>query len=245
MTRHTGNLAVSIAITVTAIAAADCRPAPPASGTAVDATARRGGELVVNVRAEPQSFTWYTRHDGTTQLLTLLTQAKLVRVNRATEELEPWLAERWSRSSDGLTYTLQLRPDLTFADGAPFTADDVVFSFRAAYAPGSALADSLQVKGAKLSVKAVDPGSVEIVFPAPFGPGLRLLDNLPILPRHKLQDTLDAGTFADAWGIATPVSEITGLGPFVLNTYVPGQHLILTRNNRYFRKDEAGTPCRT
>lgn len=240
-------------MSVIAAAAIGCRAAPPASQavesvsgevTAADRVAAgaptRGGELTVNVRAEPQSFTWYTRRDGTTQLLSLLTQGKLVRVNRATEELEPWLAESWTRSSDGLRYTLKLRPGVTFADGRPFTADDVVFSFAAAYDRGSVLADSLQVKGARLVVTALDPASVEIAFPSPFGPGVRLLDNLPILPRHKLQGALDAGTFGDAWGLSTPVSAVTGLGPFVLSAYVPGQRIVLTRNERYFRSDAAG-----
>ena len=59
-------------------------------------------------------------------------------------------------------------------------------------------------------------------------------------PRHKLQAALDAGTFGDAWGLSTPVAEITGLGPFVLNAYLPGQRIVLTRNDRYFRKDDAG-----
>jgi peptide/nickel transport system substrate-binding protein len=227
----------------TAVACRPASPAPDPASSEAPAAAflpGRGGELVVNVRAEPQSFTWFTRRDGTTQLLTLLTQARLARVNRATEELEPWLAESWTGSPDGLRYILKLRPNVTFADGHPFSADDVVFSFAAAYARGSALADSLLVNGARLGVQALDPGSVEIAFPSPFGPGLRLLDNLPILPKHKLQTVLDAGDFADAWNLSTPLSEITGLGPFVLDAYVPGQRVVLTRNDRYFRTDQAG-----
>jgi peptide/nickel transport system substrate-binding protein len=246
VTQSTGRRLV-IALALGLAAAVGCGPAP--AGTTATSTAsatnssspRRGGELVVNVRAEPQSFTWYTRRDGTTQLLTLLTQARLARVNRATEALEPWLAESWTRSGDGLRYVVKLRPGVTFADGHPFTADDVVFSLAAAYAPGSGLADSLMVNGRPLIFRPLDPGSLEIVFPSPFGPGLRLLDNLPILPKHKLQAALDAGHFADAWGLSTPLSEITGLGPFVLSAYLPGQRVVLTRNDRYFRKDGDGT----
>lgn len=234
-------LALALAVGLVALPACQSSSDPdaPAASSAAFVPAR-GGELVVNVRAEPQSFTWYTRRDGTTQLVTLLTQARLARVNRATEALEPWLAESWNRSPDGLRYTVNLRPDVTFSDGHPFTAEDVVFSFAAAYARGSVLADSLMVNGAPLTVTAVSPAAVEITFPSPFGPGLRLLDNLPILPRHKLQALLDAGTFGEAWNLATPVSEITGLGPFVLNAYVPGQRIVFTRNDRYFRKDQAG-----
>ena len=49
---------------------------------------------------------------------------------RYTTDLEPMpqLAESWDVSDDGRTYTFHLREDVTWHDGEPFTADDVVFS---------------------------------------------------------------------------------------------------------------------
>lgn len=225
------------------LAACGGSPAPPATTTG--ATIARGGQVIASVRTEPQSFSWYTQHDGTTDLVTFLTQARLVRVNRATGELEPWLAESWTRSNDGLKYTIKLRPNITFADGHPFTSDDVVFSFAAAYAPngaGPVMGGDMMVGGKPLVVTAPDPATVVITFPLPFAPGLRLLDNLPMLPKHKLEAALKSGTFANAWGLSTPVSEITGLGPYVLTDYLPGQRMIFSRNDRYFRKDTNGAP---
>ena len=108
------------------------------------------------------------------ETLTLLLHAKLVRIDRRTQELEPWLAESWTVSPDGLTYTLRLRPDVTFSDGAPFTSADVLFAFHAVYdqkTPPSPLADGLRVGGKPLLVSAPDPGTVVVRFPAPFGPG--------------------------------------------------------------------------
>lgn len=205
----------------------------------------RGGQLVASVRTEPQSFTWYTQHDGTTDVLTFLTQARLVRVNRVTQEIEPWLAERWTRADDGRSYTLKLRANVAFADGHPFSADDVLFSFAAAYDPkggGPVIGGDMMAGGQPLHVSAPDPLTVVITFPVPFAPGLRLLDNLPILPKHKLEAALQAGTFAGAWSLSTPVSEITGLGPFVLTDFRPRQRLVFSRNDRYFRKDSSGAP---
>src|SRR5215813_6703857 len=43
--------------------------------------------------------------------------------------MAPCLAESWTESQDGLTYEFQLRQGLTFHNGAPFTAEDVQFSF--------------------------------------------------------------------------------------------------------------------
>lgn len=172
-----------------------------------------------------------------------LTQARLVRINKKTQEVEPWLAERWTAADDGRHVTLTLRQGVTFSDGHPFTADDVLFSFEAVYDPrvASVLADSLQVGGRKLEVAATDPYTIAITFPTPFAPGVRLLDNLPILPRHKLEASLKRGSFASAWGLTTAPSDIAGLGPFVLAEYVPGQRLAFARNPRYWRKAPDGS----
>jgi peptide/nickel transport system substrate-binding protein len=177
-------------------------------------------------------------------LISRLTYGQLVRINRATWEVEPWLAERWTRSDDGLRYTLTLRPDVVFSDGHPFTSDDVVFSFAAVNdeKTGSPISETVRVGGRPLRVEAPDPHTVVITFPSPFGPGLRILDNLWILPKHKLERALEDGTLAKAWGLATPVSDLVSLGPFTLDRFEPGQRLVFNRNPRYWRKDARGGP---
>jgi peptide/nickel transport system substrate-binding protein len=197
--------------------------------------------LVSSIRAEPQSFNRYAARDSVCETLTHLLHAKLVRIDRRTQELEPWLAESWTTSPDGLAYTLKLRQGVTFSDGTPFTSADVLFAFRAVYDPSmnSPIGESLRVGGKPLEVSAPDAGTIVVRFPSAFGPGLRLLDSLPILPRHKLEAALAAGTLASAWGASTPVSDIVGLGPFVLQEYQPGQRLLLARNPHYWRT-EAG-----
>ncbi|MBI3402213.1 MAG: ABC transporter substrate-binding protein [Acidobacteria bacterium] len=199
---------------------------------------------MVSARAEPRSFNRLMARDATADLIATLTQARLVRINMATQEVEPWLAERWTKSDDGLRYTVTLRSSVTFSDGQPFTAADVVFSFEAVHDEkvGSILADSLQTGGKPVKVVAQDPRTVVVTFAAPFAPGLRILDNLPILPKHKLAAALEAGTFQSAWGLSTPVSDIVGLGPFVLAGYTPGQRIVLHRNPKYWRTAPDGKP---
>ena len=194
--------------------------------------------LVASIRAEPRSFNRYTARDLTTTVLTFLMHGALVRINRVTNELEPELAVRWELLPDQRTYRLWLRPNVRFSDGAPFSADDVVFSFRAIYdrAVGSILADTLQVHGQPLTVTAEDASTLVIQFPSPFGPGLRMLDGVPIYPRHRLEPALAAGSFRSAWGPSTPPSEMAGLGPFVLRRYEPGQRLTFDRNPYYWQR---------
>ena len=195
--------------------------------------------LVGSIRGEPRSFNRYVARDLTTVVLTYLLHAGLVRVNHSTDRLEPELAESWEMLSDQRTYRVRLRDDVRFSDGVPMTARDVVFSFKAIYDPrtDSVLADSLLVQNRPLDVRAVDEQTVDIRFPAPFAPGLRILDGVPILPSHKLAGALAAGDFRSAWGAATPPDQIVGLGPFMLRRYQPGQFLRFDRNPRYWRTE--------
>jgi peptide/nickel transport system substrate-binding protein len=224
-----------------------CTPERPSttSGSATpagDAAPAHGGELIASIRSEPATYNRLVDHSTAGEALALLTQAPLVYVNRATDTLEPWLAASWTESADHLTYTIKLRQGVTFSDGTPLTSADVLFTFRALYDPKveSPLASDTLVNGKPLQVSAPDPSVVVVRFPSPFAPGLRLIDGLRILPRHKLERAFTEGKFNDAWSIQTPLTEIVGLGPFVLAEHVSGQRLVLARNPHYWRKDAAG-----
>ena len=213
------------------------RPASPDR-----AAAQRGGQVVGTIRSEPRSFNRLLARDQTTDLVSHLLHGRLVRINRSTFEVEPWLAESWDSSPDGLTHTFHLRPNLTWSDGTPFTSADVVFSLEAALDPNvkSVIASTLVAGGQPITAAAPDANTVVFTFAGPVGPGVRILDSLPILPKHKLGAALAAGTLAKAWGPATPPGDLAGMGPFVLREYTPGQRLIFDRNPRYWRTAEDG-----
>lgn len=243
-----GKLAVSAVAVVAALCLSGCRSertTPPSGAAGVDQNAKpsRGGELIASIRTEPATYNRLADYSTAGEALALLTQAPLVYVNRATDTLEPWLAESWTESSDHLTYTIKLRQGVTFSDGVPLTSADVLFTFRALYDPKvqSPLADDTLVNRKPLEISAPDPSTVVVRLPSPFAPGLRLIDGVRILPRHRLERALTEGTFNDAWSVKTPLTEVVGLGPFVLAEHVAGQRLVLTRNPHYWRKDAAGT----
>jgi peptide/nickel transport system substrate-binding protein len=234
------NLLRTALLVITAAAACGRSDAPPARSAAGEPG--RGGALVASVRSDASTYNRHAAALAATDLVSLLTQARLVRVNRATDELEPWLAEAWRLEADNLTYTVTLRDGVAFSDGQPLTADDVVFSFKAAYDPSvnSPLATALVVDGQPLAVARVDARTVTIKFPAPFAPGLRVLDSLPIISRHKFEADLNAGTFRDALSPSRPLTDIVGLGPFILKEHAAGQRMVFARNPHYFRRDAAG-----
>jgi peptide/nickel transport system substrate-binding protein len=228
-------LAMALLLLVTACSGTPfgCGPgAPPPPATAITAS----------LRNEPTLYNRLVDRSAGGETLGLLLHARLLRVNRATDVLEPWLAERWTGDPDGRTYTLTLRRDVRFSDGTPFTSADVLFTFRALYDTdvNSPIAIALRPGDQPLAVTAPDANTVVITFPARFAPGLRLLDHLPILPRHKLEAALDGKQFRDAWKVGTPLSDMAGLGPFVLAEHASGQRLVLRRNPHYWRRDEAG-----
>jgi peptide/nickel transport system substrate-binding protein len=201
--------------------------------------AASGGALVASLRSEPAAYNRLLEATAAADLLALLTHATLVKVDRTTDELQPALAESWTQSPDGLTYTLKLRSGVQFADGAPLTSADVLFTSRVLYdvKVNSVFQSGIRVGGQPLVFEAPDPATVIVRLPAPFAPGLRLLETLPILPRHKLEAAFNAGTFREQWKIGTPLSELTGLGPFVLTEHTAGQRMAFSRNPRYWKRD--------
>ena len=88
---------------------------------------------------------------------------------------------------------------------------------------GSVLTSVLTAGGKPLAVAAPDANTVTVTFAGPSGLGLRMLDQVAILPKHKLEAAYAKGAFAKSWTAATPPSELAGMGPFVLKEYTPGQ----------------------
>jgi peptide/nickel transport system substrate-binding protein len=217
---------------------------PGDAPTSQSGSAQRGGQIVGSMRSEPRSFNRLLARDAATDMVSRLLQGRLIRINRSTFEVEPWLAERWDSTADGLRHTFHLRRNMTWSDGAPFTSADVVFSLEAALDPRvkSAVAGEIVVGGQPIRATAPDANTVVFTFAGPAGPGVRILDSLPILPKHKLAGALAEGTLAKMWGPATPPADLAGMGPFVLREYTPGQRMVLDRNPRYWRTGADGKP---
>ena len=215
-------------------------PSPSRSHTASGPV--KGGALVATMRGEPTTFNRYAKNAFPTDLIAILTAGRLVRVNRVTDTPEPWLAASWTVSPDTRTITLDLRPGVLWSDGTPFTADDVLFSFAAALDAhfANVMTDVVRVGDAPIAVHAESPLRVVLHFDKPYAPGVRLLDALPIYPKHALGAALAAGTFGSAWGPQTPAAQMPVLGPFMVQSYTPGERVVLARNPHYWRTDAEG-----
>ncbi|HVV15011.1 MAG TPA: peptide ABC transporter substrate-binding protein [Candidatus Paceibacterota bacterium] len=129
---------------------------------------------------------------------------------RATPEgrYVPDLAESYTLSDDGLTYTFALRGNATFHDRTPVTADDVVFTV--GKAQNAAIKSPLRANWNGVTVEAVDPRTVRFTLRQRYAPFIHNL-TLGILPKHLWQNVSDEEfPFSDL--NTSPV----GSGPFMV-----------------------------
>ena len=142
-------------------------------------------------------------------------------------QLEPALATSYTVSPDGLTYTFALREGVTFHNGRPFVAADVVYSYEriVAVETGSPQASRFaQVT----SVEAPDDATVVFTIAQPFAPFLANLPNLRIVAREVVEANGDLQQVA------------VGTGPFMLEEIVPDTYTLLVANPDYYRPGEPG-----
>ncbi len=201
-----------------------------------------GGRLVVSQRSEPKTFNPLIAADSNSQRIINLLNADLLHINRTDFVVEPALAKSWTLSPDGRTYTLVLRRGLRFSDGSLFTADDVLFSFKAYLDQRlhSPQRDLLLISGVPVTVRKIDDYKLRFTLPSRYAAGERIFDNIAIMPRHILASKLASGDLISAWGVSTDPKQIVGLGPFRLKAFVPGQRVVLERNPFYWKADGQG-----
>ena len=203
---------------------------------------RPGGRLVYALRSEPKTLNPVAAVDVASRDVIGRLSADLVHIDRETQQTVAALARSWRATADGRHYTLELRRGLRFSDGQPFDADDVVFTFQCYLDERNASPqrDLLVVGGKPVVVRKLDAYRVAVDLDEPYAAAERLFDSLAILPRHLLARAEQEGRLAQAWGLATPPAEIAGLGPFRLQSYTPGDRLVLERNPHYWKVDAAG-----
>jgi peptide/nickel transport system substrate-binding protein len=208
----------------------------------ISAPGMQGGKLVIAQRSEPRTFNPAMAVDQNSQGVNARMNADLVHINRATQKTEPALAKSWSISKDGTQITVKLRRGLRFSDGAPFDADDVLFSFKVyldeqVHSPQR---DLLIISGKPITLQKIDAYTVRFVFPAPYAPAERVFDGLGIMPQHLLEKDYQADKLSQAWTLSTPPEQIAGLGAFRLKQVVPGDRIVLERNPHYWKIDAQG-----
>ena len=156
-------------------------------------------------------------------------------------QIVPDIAERWDISDDGLVYTFHLLPEATFADGKPVTAQDFVYSLNRAADPELAspvsrtylsdivgVTEVLDGEATEITgVNAIDERTLEITIDAPKAYFLAKLT----YPTAFVVDKANVEAGGDRW-----TDSPNSTGPFILKEYKIGEHLILERNDNFYRE---------
>jgi peptide/nickel transport system substrate-binding protein len=182
--------------------------------TSTLAQARR--ELRVGVVGVPLVLEPAYALEGATPLIARQVFDTLVAYREGSTDVEPALATRWTVSRDALTWSFTLRNGVTFHDGAPLTANDVVASFGRHLkadpaAPPTAWAALLRgVPGVIKEVRAVDRNTVNIVLVQPYAALLTVL-------AHPAMSIARVGAPVDG------LTRLVGTGPFRIVDSSPGR----------------------
>lgn len=207
--------------------------APTQAPAEEQAPDKHGGTAVIALIQEPGMMNQFFNVQSATDLSIALVQEPLFRAN-ADGVYEPLLAaevpslENGGISEDYLTITYRLRDGITWSDGEPFTADDLVFTFDVYKNPESvtqARPEFAQVE----SVTAIDDLTVEVKM-SEINPGFLELWRV-VLPAYMFDSTAVTPEHPQA---RLPL----GTGPFVFTDWIAGDRIELERNPNYWRDPE-------
>ena len=206
-------LGAIIAVAFAAVAMAGCAAAPSRDGIAVVAS---GADLE---SANPL----VTVHPMARQIQRYVLFTTLARYDSTLTPV-PYLARRWSWSSDRRTLTLTLVHDLRWHDGVPTTARDVAFTLDAARDPRTGSPRAGELANVR-NVTMIDDTTLVVDFTTPQPALPDVFCQLPIVPEHLLRDVPRERMRTAAFATA-PV----GNGPFRFVERVAGQHWTFERN---------------
>ena len=186
-----------------------------------------GGELRVSIRTEPRNFARFGRTRGDDGSC----RAADARAASSASTASPTRSSRGSRKAGRARPTAcTTRSSCVRTSRSPTASRSrpTTSCFRSRRRTPRASADTLEVDGKRLTVAAVDPLTVTLTFPGPFAPGLRILDNLLILPRHKLERGAEERHAEERVGpVDAAVRRSSASGRSCCSDYQPGQRLVL------------------
>ncbi|HHX45621.1 MAG TPA: peptide ABC transporter substrate-binding protein [Chloroflexi bacterium] len=187
-----------------------------------------GGTYVEGIAGNPQAINpILAQQNPVDRDLVALIFNGLTRVG-AQGTIMPDLAEDWDISADGTTYTFYLRQDVLWHDGAPFTANDVVYTINAMQNPNYPGSPALAELWRSVVVEQLDTYTVRFLLREPYAPFLDYT-TIGILPVHIL-GSVPVEALGDSQFNAKPI----GTGPFMV-AEVSARHIALQANPEYFR----------
>jgi peptide/nickel transport system substrate-binding protein len=217
----------------TAPAAPTTAAAPAAQPTTATAAGTPGGTATLPIGADPTLNPWHPNAFVESLFVNRVLFGGLARPGKDLNPA-PDLAASWKAADDGMSWTFNLRDNVTWTDGQPFTVDDVDYTFNQIVLKPDAGANGRGNFSAVTDVKVMDPKTVVFNLSRPFAalPSY-LAYNAGILPKHVFDGAGDPWQL-NSFNKGMPVST----GPYKVQSFTAGQSVVLTRNDAYY----AGKP---
>ncbi len=222
-------------------------PATEATAPAVEEAATGESLLRFGYSQRPNNFNPLDVVQGIEGFTQKWVNAKLVTFD-GQGQLMGDLAESWTISDDGTVFTFTLREGVTWQDGEPFTADDVVFTFDRILTPamGARLhTNFLVIDGAEefaageadsvSGIEALSDTEVQFTLKEPsaiFLVDMAITNGHTMLPKHVLESVAPEAFATSEYATRRPYP---GLGPYIFDKYETDQYFDLVANPNYFR----------
>lgn len=190
---------------------------------------------------DPETLDWNRAHTSVeTWLLTNLMEGLVSHDMKM--NVVPALAESWSKSPDGKTYTFKIRPNVKWSDGIPLKAQDFIYSWKRLLSPVTAASYAyilFDIEGAeefyqgkitdfsKVGISSPDDSTVIIKLAKPVAHFIHIPTFWVTFPLR--QDVVEK--FGTSW--SKPGRMVT-LGPFELSSYDLDSKIVLTANSNYY-----------
>jgi peptide/nickel transport system substrate-binding protein len=215
-------------VSAAALILTGCAPSVAAKPTAKTAavTVKTGGTLNLAFNQDPyanldpnQNF-WIESRSIDRNLVDSLTDQ-----DPKTGKIVPWLATSWTESADAKVYTFTLRKGVTFSDGEKFNAAAVKTALGGVVALGPLASLGATYLSGYAGSKVLNNYKVEVDFSTPNAAFLQATatTTLGILSPNSYKNTPAQRALGKFWGS----------GPFVLDTYVPQQSVVLSKRKTY------------
>lgn len=191
------------------------------------AAPKEGGRINLIVQPEPPGLMVGIYQNAPTKLVAGQIYEGLLRYDEHLKPM-PSLAKSWEISPDGLTYTFHLQTGVTWHDGQPFSAADVLFSVNDFLM--KTLPRHRNIMQHVKSVTAPDDHTVIFEMKHPFDPFIRALGygSMPMIPKHLYEGT----NYNTNPNNEKPI----GTGPFKFVEWKRGSFIKLAKNPSYYQK---------
>lgn len=233
-----------------------------------DLNGAQGGDWIIKQSmSDAEKLNPCVTNDAVASGITLYIFENLLEINRVTYELYPNLAKSLPViSDDHLSYTFDLKENVTFSDGKPFSGEDIIFTVKVIKNP---FVDAAALRNYFVDVKSVelvDGNKYKIRFnmSKPYFRAIYAIGDLEIVAKHILDrdnvtdgfswEELEAAQsdfdpkkypelqkFADFMNseeVGRDPKYVVGTGPYVLDKWITGQSITLKKNENYWNKSE-------